>query len=201
MYWADAASIRPVQAGYWQLMACLRGWCFDKIRLSTCSALLVERVGRRVLIVLSGLVMASSWAVIAVNDIFGLTSLYWLSITCVIVLIAGYSVGLASLPYVLTSEILPRKGFSLTCGLAITLDWIWIFLTTRGFLTIDTDGSYWFYGITCIVASAATYFVIPETTSKSFLEIAMIFDSPGPSEDDSNVTKSSEKLNSVAATS
>ena len=27
MYWADAASIGPVQARYWQPMASLQGWC------------------------------------------------------------------------------------------------------------------------------------------------------------------------------
>ena len=31
MYWADAASIGPVQARYWQLMACLQGYSRDML--------------------------------------------------------------------------------------------------------------------------------------------------------------------------
>lgn len=77
--------------------------------------ILVEKMGRRSLLIISGLVMCVS--LLALGTYFYLLEsnngkspegLSWLPLVSLLVITIGYNVGLGPIPWVITSEILPN---------------------------------------------------------------------------------------------
>ena len=90
------------------------------------SIFLVDKAGRRILLISSGLIMSLSLSVIGVyfyvlNDQM-LDSvemdLSWLPLAALIIFMIGYSAGFATLPYVLMGELLPSKYRNTLGGIA-----------------------------------------------------------------------------------
>jgi facilitated trehalose transporter len=84
------------------------------------STLVVDKAGRRVLLLISGVVMAVPMA--SLGAFFYLTSgdpdsldpawrssLEWVPLVCLIVYMIGYSVGFACVPFLLLGELLPSR--------------------------------------------------------------------------------------------
>lgn len=77
------------------------------------SIFLVDKAGRKILLILSGLIMAVSSS--SVGAFFYLKTmdshhgLEWLPLVGLIVFMIGYSVGFASVPFVLLGELFPNR--------------------------------------------------------------------------------------------
>ena len=141
--------------------------------------LLMDRLGRRPLLIMAAL--GECAACISVGLYFYLRQqwhfqgLSWMAICSVAVFIVAFSIGWGPVPWVIISEIFPLKTRGLACGICTVAKWVFAFLVTLVFPTLQTAmtpyGVFWmFAGICLFSALYVTVFVI-ETKGKSLEEI------------------------------
>ena len=158
------------------------------------AGLVMDKFGRRVLLITSGSLMSISAIGIgvyfkinsALNDPDTIPAHYhisvpWLSLLCLMVYITGFSLGLGAIPWLIMSEILPTRARGTAGGIAASVTWSSSFIVTYLFHhftdTMRYYGTFWFYGGVSLLAVCFVVAVVPETKGKSLEEIERYFDS------------------------
>lgn len=89
------------------------------------------------------------------------------------------SFGIAPLPWVLLSEILPFRSRGLTSGISAAINYILVFLAAKTYLNLERGlslhGVIWFYASVGTVATIFHFFLLPETEDRSLEEIEQHF--------------------------
>jgi SP family facilitated glucose transporter-like MFS transporter 8 len=144
------------------------------------SSLLVERIGRRGLLLVSDVTMAVCHIVLAVyfylkqTDV-DIRSFGWLPLLCVTTFISVYSLGFGPLPWVMMAELVPNESKSWANGLAVSVCWILMFGITNLFgITVRYLGDMIMFGIfggLCCLGTVVVACVVPETKGKTREEI------------------------------
>jgi MFS family permease len=146
------------------------------------SCLLVERTGRRLLLLLSNVLMAVCHLLLAVFFYFkqidgDLRSFGWLPLLSLTIYIAGFNIGFGPLPWVLMAELLPNESKSWTSGFVASVNWILVFAVTKLYQTmIDSLGPIMTFGIfggMCVVGTVVIGCIVPETKGKTREEIQL----------------------------
>ncbi|EPQ28802.1 uncharacterized protein PFL1_03605 [Pseudozyma flocculosa PF-1] len=92
-----------------------------------------DRLGRRNLMVLSAAVMSVSSLLLGVAIVYDIAIL---SAVCIVVMVAGFSVGLGPIPFVILPELVPSRAVSTTTSLGLSLNWSGNFLIGAAFLPL-----------------------------------------------------------------
>ncbi|XP_012234490.1 facilitated trehalose transporter Tret1 [Linepithema humile] len=148
--------------------------------MSGVAALIVDRAGRKPLLMFSSSVMAIS--LVALGYYFNLkanesdvSNLGWLPLTSLTLFIISFSVGMGPIPWMLMGELFPTETKAIASGLAVMLNWLLVFLVTKTFPAmkegLGPDVTFWIFAAIMVAATAFTYFFIPETKGKSSQEI------------------------------
>jgi MFS family permease len=146
------------------------------------SSLLVERTGRRVLLLFSSVTMAVCHLLLAVHFYFkqnggDLRTFGWLPLLCVATFIVGFTIGFGSLPWVMMAELLPNESKSWASGLAASVNWIFGFAVTNLYgMMIENLGemiTFGLFGGMCILGTVIIAFIVPETKGKTREEIQL----------------------------
>jgi len=143
------------------------------------SCALADRAGRRLLLMVSGVFMALSIIVLGVDfyltEVSHVGSIGWLSLVCLIVYIAFFSIGWGPVPWLVMSEVFPARAKGIAGGIATCLNWLAAFITTKEFsalsLTIQTYGAFWLFGGICVISVVFVFVFLLETKGKSLEEI------------------------------
>ncbi|KAH8308691.1 facilitated trehalose transporter Tret1-2 homolog [Drosophila kikkawai] len=140
------------------------------------SILLIERVGRRILLLVSAFLMGISLMVMAVYFGFLMKSnVGWLSLLCLGVYIIGFSVGFGPIPWLMIGELFAEDVKPLAGAISGTTNWVFAFIVTMLFpLLNDSIGPGPCFGIFFVIAVLAFVFIlllIPETKGKTLDEI------------------------------
>jgi len=141
------------------------------------STVLVDRLGRRVLLLTS----ASGQAVVCLvmGFVYYTNQGEGLKITIVLIYYALFAIGLGPIPWVVCGEIFPMKTRGILVSLCTVLNWTSAFVVTLTFNKMNsafsTSGTFWFYGAICLVGSVAVFFKVPETKGKSLDEVQQLF--------------------------
>jgi len=151
--------------------------------VATCiSSLLVERTGRRVLLLFSNVTMAVCHLLLAVHFYLkqnggDLSNFGWLPLLCVATFIAGFNIGFGPLPWVMMAELLPNESKSWASGLAGSVNWILVFAVTNLYgMIVEKLGpmiTFGMFGGMCILGSIIIAIIVPETTGKTREEIQL----------------------------
>ncbi|CAL8071347.1 unnamed protein product [Orchesella dallaii] len=140
---------------------------------------LVDKVGRRVLLVCMFLVMSSSLVTLGMLDYFkydlerviSKDGCNWISLVCFVLLNAAYSGGPSVLSWTLMSELVPSNIMGLASGATTGFNWILAFLTTRFFHDIvevlGLQLTFFMFSIFALSGALFIHFVVPETKGKS----------------------------------
>uniref|UniRef100_A0A8C4IHR2 Solute carrier family 2 member 15b n=1 Tax=Dicentrarchus labrax TaxID=13489 RepID=A0A8C4IHR2_DICLA len=140
----------------------------------------IERLGRRPLMIGGFLFMALCCVGITLSVLFQaqLSFMRYISVGCVVGIIAGFCIGPAGVPFLITAELFKQSHRPAAYTVAGCLNWLSNF--TIGFvfpfLEIATGPyCYLIFCVICLGVAIYTIFVIPETKNKTFMEISQMF--------------------------
>ncbi|ETE66880.1 Solute carrier family 2, facilitated glucose transporter member 8, partial [Ophiophagus hannah] len=144
------------------------------------AALIIDKTGRKILLIISGMIMAASTTVFGIY--FRITSpspgnsshlqllntplmeeghpLAWLAVLSMSFFIMGFALGWGPIPWLVMSEIFPLRARGIASGACVLL--------TR-------YGTFWLFSSTCLLNVIFTIVCVPETKGKSLEEIEAHF--------------------------
>lgn len=147
------------------------------------SCVLMDRAGRRLLLLAAGVPMTLSLA--ALGTCFYLTSsgpvngLNWLSLTSVLVFVVCFSLGVGPISWLIVSELIPTRGRSIINGMATCIVWLLMFLATKEYgrmrRLMNDYGAFWFFAGCSLLGCAFVWFFVPETKGRTLEQIQEIF--------------------------
>lgn len=145
------------------------------------SSMLIEKLGRRILLLLSSLMIVVSLFLLGLyfflesSNFTNLSQLTWLPITAMIIFIIGFGIGLGPISFVLIGEVFPTDFKTLGASISIFSCGVTNFILIFAFpLFRDILGLHWCFWILNIISLVGfvfIYFYVPETKGKSFAEI------------------------------
>ncbi|XP_071419585.1 solute carrier family 2, facilitated glucose transporter member 9-like isoform X1 [Pithys albifrons albifrons] len=142
----------------------------------------IEKVGRRPLIIIGFCAMGICSAGITISLLLqaALPWMRYIGVACVVGIIAGFCMGPAGVPFLMTAELFTQSHRPAAYIVGGSLNWLCNF--TIGFifpfLQMSTGAFCYlvFCGV-CLLVALYVYIIIPETKNKTFMEISHIFSS------------------------
>ena len=142
------------------------------------SCIIVDKLGRRKLLIYSGILIGVSMAMVGV---------FWcvpgfpktLNLLFFTLYVIGYSIGWIPVPWLIMSEIFPTRVRGVACGINAQVNRFSVFLVVKTFPQLKSDfhiyGAYFFYGGICLLAAVVVFFFLPETKGRTLEEIEELF--------------------------
>ena len=147
------------------------------VAMTVVAILIVDRVGRKPLLIVGLVGMVISLLVIGgaflVPGLSGIIS--WVTLAGLMLYVASFAVSFGPLLWVMLPEIFPVKARGAGTGLSSLSNWGANFIVAQAFLPlvalIGTTAVFWILAGICIVAGIFIYFIVPETRGRSLEEI------------------------------
>jgi SP family facilitated glucose transporter-like MFS transporter 8 len=143
----------------------------------------VDRAGRRVLLLLSASIMGLCLAILGLyfylknkgDDVSGIG---WLPLLCVTVYIVMFSLGFGPLPWMMMGEVFAPSVKGTASSIAVCTNWTLTFIVTFSFGKLveglGEEWTFWLFAIICGVATIFIFYIVPETKGKTLTEIQRI---------------------------
>ncbi|XP_059571757.1 solute carrier family 2, facilitated glucose transporter member 8 [Alligator mississippiensis] len=171
--------------------------CFTAV-----AALIIDKTGRKVLLCVSGIVMAISTAAFGFyfkmilpnqnnsshpdllttpNCISSVAEhdLTWLAVVSLGLFITGFALGWGPIPWLVMSEIFPLKARGFSSGACVLTNWLMAFLVTKEFNdlmdVLTSYGTFWLFSAFCILNVMFTVLCVPETKGRTLEQIEAYF--------------------------
>ncbi|CAG7836452.1 unnamed protein product [Allacma fusca] len=170
----------------------------------TICAILVDRVGRRLLLIFSGTITTAALATLGTYYFITHAQIVppgknpshgWIPVSSFFGYVFGFSLGIGPLPWVVMGEILPPnlKGYYLAPFISNWFIVIWILESKWNFIkSLDLYWKFWVYALICLLCTIILVCTVPETKKKSLTKIEQFFAPKRP--------KYSAKLTSISMT-
>ncbi|XP_020293165.1 facilitated trehalose transporter Tret1-2 homolog [Pseudomyrmex gracilis] len=153
---------------------------------STVTPGVVDRAGRRILLVFSGIGETISLCALGLyfylkdvqhaDDV--VEQISWLPVVALIVFISTYSVGWGPLPWAVMGEMFASNVKAKASGITVSLCWFLAFIITKFSddmtKSFGNFATFWMFGAFCIVSILFTVLILPETKGKSLKQIQNI---------------------------
>lgn len=138
---------------------------------------LIDRVGRRPLLLIS--LAGMSLSLIVLGLAFKLpqlsASLGWIAVTSLMLYVGSFAVGLGPVFWLVLSEIYPLRIRGRAMSVGTVANWIANLIVALSFLTLThlmgKAATFWLYGIVSIGAWLFAFFLVPETKGKTLEQI------------------------------
>ncbi|XP_017082311.1 facilitated trehalose transporter Tret1-2 homolog isoform X2 [Drosophila eugracilis] len=150
-----------------------------QVIMTLCSSLLIEKAGRKILLLFSSTVMTVCLVMLgAFNTLQRHTeiskSIGWLPLACVVLFIVSFSVGYGPIPWMMMGELFMPDVKGTAVSLSVMANWICVFLVTWLFGLLKAGGldvPFWFFSGWMAVATAYVAIALQETKGKSVSQI------------------------------
>lgn len=145
-------------------------------------SVIVDRAGRRILLILSEFGMAVSLLALSLHFTIknnGVEVLWagWIPLVALNVYIVAFSVGFGPLPWLIMAELLSTEAKVWVSSMAVCFNWSLTFAVTKLFPVVNRDlGPAITYGgfcFVCVLGFAFVFFFVPETQGKSREDIQL----------------------------
>jgi MFS family permease len=152
--------------------------------VSTLAAcVLIDKAGRRVLLLLSGLGMAVSLGFLGLFYFwtFNLASVgyEWMPLATLSSYVVSFSLGWGPVPMLVMSELFPAKVRGAASSVASIANWTFAFIVTKEFEALTgplrEHGTFWLFGGCSLAGLVFVWFFVPETKGKSLEDIELQF--------------------------
>ena len=138
---------------------------------------LIDRVGRRPLLLVSLAGMALSLFVLGLG--FSLpqlsANLGWIAVVGIMIYVGSFGVGLGPVFWLMLSEIYPLRIRGRAMSIGTAANWVTNLVVAVSFLTLTQrlgkPATFWLYGVVSVAAWIFAFFLVPETKGKSLEEI------------------------------
>lgn len=147
------------------------------------STLIVERAGRRILLLISTALICVAGSVLGLYFYYGTQYpfLAWVPLAALIAYTFGFAIGLGPITWLLASELFPVEVRHFMNPLGIAYSWFCVFLVTKSFPLLNHEihiyGIFWLYAGVAFVGLLFVALFVPETKGKSISEIRDYFKS------------------------
>lgn len=151
------------------------------------SSLVVDKLGRRILLLLSALIMCICSTALGVffflQDTHGedssiVKAISWLPLLSLSLFIVAFSLGFGPIPWMMAGELCLIDIKAFVGSTAGTLNWLLSFTVTSTFnslnLAIGSGQVFWLFAGIMLIAFVFIFFIVPETKGKSVDEIQII---------------------------
>ncbi|XP_021923674.1 facilitated trehalose transporter Tret1-like isoform X2 [Zootermopsis nevadensis] len=145
------------------------------------STLVVDRLGRRILLLISDFVMAICTLLLGVffylkdETTDDVSDLGWLPLTSVCLFIVVFSLGYGPIPWMMVGELFAPQIKGFASSFSCVLNWILAFIVTKFYSDLaDSFGSYttfWIFAVISGIGTVFVFFLVPETKGKTLDEI------------------------------
>lgn len=150
------------------------------------ASLIVDKLGRRILLLGSDLFMAIAGILLGVFftlqerhilDEEAIKAIGFLPIVALSIFMVVFSLGFGPIPWMISSELFPAEIKSTAISAAGTFNWFIAFLITKFYLNLKLalggDTTFYIFSLISILGTIFVFFVVPETKGKSLEQIQM----------------------------
>ena len=145
----------------------------------------MDSQGRRRMLIVAGIGMALGCGSLGFYynmsraDATATDGLGWLALVSLVGYIVAFSLGWGPVPMLFMSEVLPARARGTGSGAATLVNWGLAFVITKSFASLQAtaglDGSFWLFGVACLVAVWFVFRRVPETKGRSLEDIEHFF--------------------------
>ncbi|XP_031787825.1 facilitated trehalose transporter Tret1-2 homolog isoform X1 [Nasonia vitripennis] len=145
------------------------------------STLVVDRLGRRILLLVSIVAMFITTLILGVYFYLQIvvnadvSNIGWLPLLCICTFIFLFSMGFGPIPWMMMGEIFSSTVKGIAGSSACLFNWLMAFVVTRYYVPLENSaGAYtcfWIFSVVCAVGTLFIFFVVPETKGKTLEEI------------------------------
>ncbi|OGN55848.1 MAG: hypothetical protein A3D96_00155 [Chlamydiae bacterium RIFCSPHIGHO2_12_FULL_44_59] len=136
---------------------------------------LIDRVGRRPLLITGLIGMAFSLIVLGTTFLFKGDALGLAAVASMLVYVAFFAVSLGPVAWLIISEVYPLGIRGRAMGIATFANWTANYIVSLTFLTLieqlTITGTFWLYAAICLLSLWFVMVLVPETKGKTFEEI------------------------------
>ncbi|KAM4570614.1 solute carrier family 2, facilitated glucose transporter member 5 [Fundulus diaphanus] len=148
--------------------------------MTIAAVFIVESSGRRLLLLLGFGICCGACVLltVALNFQENLSWMPYVSIACVIIYVIGHAIGPSPIPNVMTTEMFRQSARPAAFMVGGSVHWISNFTVGLLFPFMESGlGPYSFiiFSAICLVTLIYIWMVVPETKSKTFLEVSLMF--------------------------
>ncbi|XP_034445445.1 solute carrier family 2, facilitated glucose transporter member 1a [Hippoglossus hippoglossus] len=148
--------------------------------MTIAAVFIVEASGRRLLLLCGFGICCGACVLltVALKLQENVTWMPYISISCVIIYVIGHAIGPSPIPYVVTTEMFMQSARPAAFMVAGSVHWLSNFTVGLVFPFLERGlGPYSFiiFSFVCLVTLIYIWLVVPETKSKTFLEICQMF--------------------------
>lgn len=152
-----------------------------QVAASFVTPIIVDRLGRRLLLVTSGIGEIVTLGALGLyfylqeNSPESVEPISWLPVVSLVIFIATYCIGWGPLPWAVMGEMFAGDVKSKASGITVCMCWFLAFFIIK-FSSNITESfgnhtTYWMFSVFCIISVLFTLLVLPETKGKSLQEI------------------------------
>ncbi|XP_073963126.1 facilitated trehalose transporter Tret1-like [Choristoneura fumiferana] len=147
------------------------------------SSLLVEKAGRRILLLQSCVIMGLCLIVLGVffkmqESGSNVSALGWVPLVCLVLFIISFSLGFGPIPWMMMAELFAVEYRGSASGFAVIFNWCLVFIVTLCFPimkeVIGIYSCFWFFAAFMVACIFFVFFLIPETKGKTVSQIQTI---------------------------
>jgi len=140
------------------------------------AVLVVDRFGRRVLLIASDGLMCVSLCALAtyftlLNDGKDVESISWLPLVSIMCFIFAFAIGFGPLPWVLNSELFPKEAKGPAAAICASFNWLCSFLVVKFEPNLEdvmnNHGAYFLFSAICGLGTLFIIVFVPETRGKT----------------------------------